>query len=291
MTYKAELILDVKTALGESPMWNPHDDCLYFVDITSGELHRYNPSGGGHHVWRRETMLGCIAVGNDGSLVAGSHEGFVRLIVDKGRLVETPLKIFGAEFDCMRMNDGTCDRQGRFWAGSMNYAPNPSQPDGALYRLDADGSHAKINADLLVANGMAFSPDGKRFYMSDTHPTSSSIWTYDYDIDNGMPSNRQLFADTKQQLGRPDGAAMDVDGCYWSAANDAGLIHRYTPTGEIDISIKVPTAKPTKICFGGRDYKTMYITSIRLDDENAGGLFALELPYQGIVETEFNFTK
>jgi sugar lactone lactonase YvrE len=105
--------------------------------------------------------------------------------------------------------------------------------------------------DLIVPNGLAFSPDGRTMYLSDSHPSVQAIWAFDYDTDSGTPGNRRLFADMKPLPGRPDGAAMDVDGCYWICGNDAGLVHRFTPDGRLDRSLEVPVKKPAMCAFGG----------------------------------------
>lgn len=195
----------------------------------------------------------------------------------------------------MRFNDGRCDRQGRFWAGSMLLDMNAAAPVGALYRYSAGQSEplsAQLN-DLIVPNGLAFSPDGRTLYLSDSHPSAQAIWAFDYDIDSGTPHNRRLFVDMRQHPGRPDGAAVDSEGGYWICGNDAGLIHRFSPDGRLDRSLAVPVLKPSMCAFGGRDLDTLFVTSIRPagdlgDQPLAGGVFALQPGVKGLEETCFN---
>jgi sugar lactone lactonase YvrE len=146
--------------------------------------------------------------------------------------------------------------------------------------------------DFIVPNGLAFSPDGRTMYLSDSHPQVQSIWAFDYDTASGMPSNRRLFVDMTALPGRPDGAAIDVDGCYWICGNDAGLVHRFTPDGRLDKSLAVPVKKPAMCAFGGPRLDTLYVTSIRpggdlSDQPLAGGVFALTPGTQGIAEPAF----
>jgi sugar lactone lactonase YvrE len=164
-----------------------------------------------------------------------------------------------------------------------------------MYRYSARQS-APLSAqlsDFIVPNGLAFSPDGQTMYLSDSHPSVQAIWAFDYDIDTGTPHNRRLFVDMHKHPGRPDGAAVDADGCYWICGNDAGLIHRFTPDGRLDRSLAVPVKKPSMCAFGGRNLDTLFVTSIRpagdlTDQPLAGGVFALQPGVTGLEETLFN---
>jgi sugar lactone lactonase YvrE len=164
----------------------------------------------------------------------------------------------------MRFNDGRCDRQGRFWAGTMVQDMAAANPAGALYRYDAEGTlSAPIVNELIVQNGLAWSPQGTTMYLSDSHLSRRLVWAFDYDADTGEPRNRRVFADLNRFAGRPDGAAVDTDGCYWTCANDAGLLLRFTPEGRLDRTIALPVTKPSMCTFGGRELDTLFVTSIR----------------------------
>ena len=164
-----------------------------------------------------------------------------------------------------------------------------------MYRYSA-GQDEPLKAQLdgfIVPNGLAFSPDGQTLYLSDSHPDVQKIWAYDYDTDTGTPHNRRLFVDMGEHPGRPDGAAVDADGCYWICGNDAGLIHRFTPEGKLDRSLTVPVKKPAMCAFGGADLGTLFVTSIRpagdiSDQPLAGGVFALRPGVKGLPEPMFN---
>ena len=167
-------------------------------------------------------------------------------------------------------------------------------PAGALYRY-ATGQSAPLTPQLeglIVPNGLAFSPDGTLMYLSDSHPDVQKIWAFDYDIDSGIPHNRRLLVDMNHYPGRPDGAAVDAEGCYWICGNDAGQIHRFTPEGKLDRSLHVPVKKPAMCAFGGANLDTLFVTSIRpagdiSDQPLAGGVFALNPGIKGLPEPAF----
>lgn len=293
---QAELIVDARNAVGESPVWVPEENALYWVDIPAGGLQRWSADTGQVDAWKTPQMLACIARHRDGGWVAGMESGFFRLhprtdgSLDSERLAQ----VDHARAD-MRLNDGRCDRQGRFWAGSMVLNMGANAAEGILYRYSA-GQRGPLDAQqkgFLVPNGLGFSPDGRTLYLSDSHPQVQQIWAFDYDIDTGTPSNRRVFVDMNQYEGRPDGAAVDADGCYWICANDAGLIHRFTPDGRLDRSLAVPVKKPTMCAFGGPRLDTLFVTSIRPGDDHdpqslAGGVFALDPGVKGLPEPLFN---
>jgi len=164
---------------------------------------------------------------------------------------------------------------------------------GALYRHDGEGQLHLQQDGMIVPNGLAFSPDGTRMYLSDSHPNVQKIWVFDYDIDTGTPYNKRLFVDMRAFPGRPDGAAIDQDGCYWICGNDAGQIHRFTPDGRLDRSLNVPVKKPAMCAFGGANLDTLFVTSIRpagvdlSDQPLAGGVFAFELGVKGLEEPAY----
>jgi sugar lactone lactonase YvrE len=296
MAMQAELIVDARNAVGESPVWVPEENALYWVDIPARTLHRWNASIGRVDAWKTPQMLACIARSSTGGWVAGMESGFFHIHPnDGGHLDCKPLAHVNHARPDMRLNDGRCDRQGRFWAGSMVLDMGANADDGTLYRYSAS-QNGPLEARLdgfITPNGLAFSPDGRTMYLSDSHPLVQQIWAFDYDIDSGTPSNRRLFVDMNKFLGRPDGAAVDADGCYWICANDAGLVHRFTPDGRLDRSLVVPVKKPTMCAFGGSQLDTLFVTSIRPATDNdeqslAGGVFAFNPGVKGLPEPLFN---
>ncbi|MBD8573736.1 SMP-30/gluconolactonase/LRE family protein [Pseudomonas syringae] len=285
----SELLVDARNLTGESPVWDATENALYWVDIPAGQLHRWGAADGKHQVWQGDEPLACIARRGQG-WIAGRQSGVFELQAnDQGGLDSLLLQPVEHARPGMRFNDGRCDRQGRFWAGTMLMDMQAGARVGALYRHDGEGLHLQLEK-MIVPNGLAFSPDGTRMYLSDSHPDVQAIWTFDYDIDSGTPHNQQLFVDMRALPGRPDGAAIDQDGCYWICGNDAGQIHRFTPDGRLDRSLSVPVKKPAMCAFGGANLDTLFVTSIRpggidlSDQPLAGGVFALNPGVKGLEE-------
>ena len=287
----AELIVDVRNAVGECPVWVPEENALYWVDIPNGSLQRWDAATGYLSAWKAPQMLACIARTQAGNWVAGMETGFFELTTHNDGSLDTTL-LAGVEHPRpdMRLNDGRCDRQGRFWAGSMVLDMGLNAAEGILYRYASGGApHAQLDG-FITLNGLAFSPDGRTMYASDSHPQVQQVWAFDYDTNTGTPSNRRLFIDMNHFPGRPDGAAVDAEGCYWICANDAGLIHRFTPEGRLDRSLSLPVKKPTMCAFGGSRLDTLYVTSIRDDASEqslSGGVFALNPGVKGLAEPHF----
>ncbi|MDP1740787.1 SMP-30/gluconolactonase/LRE family protein [Polaromonas sp.] len=293
----AELLLDCRNATGESPVWHGGEQALYWVDIPARKLCRWQAGTGGFTHWEAPEMLGCIAPGaRSGRWVAGMESGLFELQTQPdGQLHSQLLAPVEHAQPGMRFNDGRCDRQGRFRAGTMVMNMGLASPAGALYGLDQEGDLKKILDGFITPNGLGFSPDGRTVYISDSHPSVQMIWAFDYDTATGTPSNRRVFVDMNPLPGRPDGAAVDEDGCYWICANDAGLVHRFTPDGQLDRSLAVPVKKPAMCAFGGSGLDTLFVTSIRPDGVDlsdqplAGGLFSLQPGVRGLPEPEFAF--
>lgn len=288
----AELVLDARNGTGESPVWSVAEQALYWVDIPAGRLYRWGARDELAQSWQAPEMLACIARSRSGWL-AGMESGLFHLQPQAdGSLAPQLLAAVEHAAPSMRFNDGRCDRQGRFWAGTMHTDMGAGHRVGRLYRY-ADGRLESQLEGFIVPNGLAFSPDGRMMYLSDSHPSVQHIWAFDYDTDSGTAHNRRLFVDMNQHPGRPDGAAVDESGCYWICGNDAGLIHRFTPTGRLDRSLAVPVKKPAMCAFGGPGLDTLFVTSIRpqgtdlSDQPLAGGVFALRPGVKGLEEPAF----
>ncbi|SFJ96063.1 gluconolactonase [Paraburkholderia megapolitana] len=289
----------VPATVGESPVWRAAEQALYWVDIPARKIVRLRVDTATRSEWVLPEKVACIAFGRDGKVLAGCESGLFAVTLPEADVgVDAPAralvtKLAAPVFSApdMRFNDGRCDRQGRFWAGTMVQDMAAAVPAGALYRFDERGVlSAPVIEALIVQNGLAWSPDGRTMYLSDSHPSRRLVWTFDYDIDEGRPHNRRVFADLHRYEGRPDGAAIDVDGCYWICANDAGRVLRFTPDGTLDRQIEVPAIKPAMCAFGGRELDTLFVTSIRPGvgaTEHDGHLFAVRPGVQGCAEADY----
>jgi sugar lactone lactonase YvrE len=287
---------DLRCTVGESPAWSAGENAWYWVDIPAKKIWRLDASSGALRSWSTPEMTACIALKRDGGLVAGMETGIFSLSLGDGDTVDAEQLAMPPPDELtpgMRFNDGRCDRQGRFWAGTMFRDMAAARPDGRLYRYDAQGLSKPVVSELVTQNGIAFSPDGRTMYLSDSHPTRRRVWAFDYDIDEGVPHKRRLFVDMADCAGRPDGATVDTDGCYWVAGNDGGCLMRYTPQGLLDRTIALPMAKPSMCCFGGAGLDTMLVTSIDPGPSAgqggslAGAVLLLRPGARGVAETPF----
>jgi sugar lactone lactonase YvrE len=295
MTAPAELLIDARNGVGESPVWDAQRQCLFWVDIPGRALWCWNAGTGQSRQWATPEMSGCIALaaGSEaaphGRWVAAMETGVAMLTPNEdGTLTHETLTNVQHPQAGMRFNDGRCDRQGRLRAGTMVSDMSLAAPAGSVYAFDG-GALRALQGGFITPNGMAFSADGKTMYLSDSHPSVQAIWAYDYDTDTGTPHGQRLFVDMKALPGRPDGAAVDEDGGYWICGNDAGLVHRFTPEGRLDRSLSVPVKKPAMCAFGGSGLDTLFVTSIRpggdlTDQPLAGGVFALRPGVRGLDE-------
>ena len=282
-------VLDVRAGLGECPVWSTTEQALYWVDINAPSLNRFDPATGVNRAMPMPSSIGCFALRRRGGFVVALRDG-VWLARADGALER---KVADAPYDPAhhRFNDGRCDAQGRLFAGTMN--EKRDAPSAALYRLDADFRLAEVIGDLTISNGLAWSLDGRTMYHADT-PTLT-INAYTFDAASGMPSNRRVFARFVEENDRPDGAAVDSEGCYWVALYRGGCVRRVSPEGAVLVDFPVPAMCPTMCAFGGADLRTLYVTSARQQRDAAelarlpqsGGIFAMRVDIPGLPEPAF----
>ena len=290
------LALDAHAALAECPLWSVSEQKLYWVDISGRTINRFDPATGENAHWPMPCEPGCIALAASGGLVAALRDGFYRFYPADARLE----KIADAPYDTsqMRFNDGRCDAAGRFWAGAM-FEPRTSAA-AAVYCLERGkvrrgwGPEEKLG--VKVSNGMAFTVDGGHIFQSDT--PNHVIYQFPFDVKTGAIGARREFArqpdnrTEKNYGGRPDGAAIDCEGNYWSAQYEGRRVLRFSPQGKITGIVHVPSKRVTMVAFGGTDLRTLYITTARegattgelVTDTQAGGIFACELQVAGRAE-------
>jgi sugar lactone lactonase YvrE len=288
-----ERIGDIQCGVGESPVWHPGEQAFFWTDIPGRALWRWRPSDGSTRSWALPGQAGCIAMRHGGGWLLAMENGIHAAPAPDDRdaaLAPEQVAAVAHPAGGMRFNDGRCDRQGRFWAGTMVQDMALAQPAGRLYRYAAGRLSAPVLDGLITPNGMAFSPDGETMYLSDSHPQRKTVWACDYDVDAGMPGPRRAFIEALP-AGRPDGAAVDADGCYWICGNDAGMLYRYTPGGRLDRGIALPAAKPAMCAFGGAGLDTLFVTTIRLPssapDAPDGGVYALRPGVRGLEEPAY----
>ncbi len=282
-------VLDLRALLGESPVWDPVKRVLWFVDIDAPAIHRFDPASGRHDAMPMPASAGCLALRESGGLVAALRDGI--WFVDEGGNLGTRVAAAPYAPAHHRFNDGRCDRQGRFFAGSMN--ERRDAPTGALSRLDADHTLHTVLDGMTISNGLAWSPDGRTMYHADT-PTRT-IRAYDYDIARGTPSNARVFAKFEGDTERPDGGAVDSAGNYWTSFYRGGRVVALSPRGEVVADYPVPAMCPTMCAFGGEDLRTLYVTTARNGRDAAelerlpqsGSVFAMRVDVPGLEEPRY----
>ncbi|MFN0185637.1 MAG: SMP-30/gluconolactonase/LRE family protein [Aquabacterium sp.] len=273
--------------LGECPLWDERRQCLWWVDIRAPALRCLHPADGALQTWPMPEALGSMALADDGRLLLALGRRLVLWDAADGRL--QPLATPDWPDPEHRFNDGRCDRQGRFWVGTMHNRTRA--PEGRLYRLDQRGL-VEMDRGLCIPNSLAFSPDGRVMYRADS--LSYRIERAPYDPDTGTPGPVHTLATTVPP-GFPDGSAVDAGGGLWNAEFNAGRIVRYAPDGRIDRIVPVPVPRPTCCVFGGPDLATLYVTTASQQmsaDELAamplaGALLAFEPGERGLVEPRF----
>lgn len=281
---------DAKAICGESPVWVAEEGALYWSDIPGLRFHRHDLASGRNESWAVPEEICSFAPCEGGGFIAALRRGFAWIDPAAGlvRHLGGP-RITG---DTMRFNDGRCDRSGRhFFAGTMNL-PRTDRT-GTLFRLASDGSQSRVAGDVLVSNGLAFTPDNRGLYWSDSR--SAIVWRFDFDPMTGQAGNQRVFVTPKPEQGRPDGAAVDAEGCYWSACWNGGRLVRWRPDGSVEREIAMPVTNCTMVAFGGPDLRTIFVTSAHdgLDaaqrdrEPLAGGLFVLDAPTPGLPEAQF----
>ncbi|WP_434362440.1 SMP-30/gluconolactonase/LRE family protein [Parasalinivibrio latis] len=289
-----EILVDCQNVVGESPLWCAEKQALYWVATLERKIFCFFMDSGVVQHWDVPEIPGCIALGDNGDLIVAMESGIFEVSLSGHKSRISLLQKCPPSFNGMRFNDGKCDRQGRFLAGSMKFPLSP-EAAGVLYRLDHNKHLSPVIHGLITQNGLAWSPDGKKMYLSDSHPSRQVIWEYEYDIHQGLPHHRKLFVDMRQHGGRPDGAAVDIDGCYWCAANDGWQLLRFTPDGKVDQRIPLPFSKPSMCAFGGEAMDTLFITSIHPNRDRsrmaeqpfAGCLAAINPGTQGLKEAAY----
>src|SRR5947209_11503675 len=278
---QVEQVTDPVAYHGEGPVWSVRWGGLRWVDMLAGDVLALSDDG---YVGRRHvgSVAAALRPRRNGGAVIGVERGFTLEDPD-GMLTPLPDLWSGDE---VRMNEGGCDPDGRFYCGSMAYDQQPGA--GSLYRLDADLTVQVVLEDVTVSNGLEWSPDGSRAYYNDT--AAHRISVFDYDPESGL-TNRRTFAEIPDD-GRPDGLTVDPEGGVWTAISNGGVVHRYTPDGRLDEVLKVPARKVTACTFGGKQLNELFITTSREglpegEDVLAGSLFRASAQVVGVPAREF----
>lgn len=295
---EVRVVFEAGNMLGEGPTWSEAEQALYWVGIIDKKVHRLEPATGAFRTWDTPDFVTAMALREGGGAIVALATEICLLDFGTGRF-ETLCRP-EADRPENRFNDGRCDRQGRFWVGSMESnlnddgSPRPmAGTSGALWRIDPDGTATDLTGPTIqLSNTLAWSMDDRTMYFGDS--LAQTIYAYDFDPAAGTIANRRVFARTDDH-GVPDGSAIDEDGYLWNARFGGACVIRYAPDGSIDRIVEVPATNPTSCTFGGPGRRTLYITSAReglsaeaiAENPREGDLFALDAGVAGPPDAQF----
>jgi L-arabinonolactonase len=289
-SFSIECVLQCNNHLGEGPVWDSGGGLLYWLDCTGNRVGRptvwrLNPRTGQTRNWSIDQEIGAMALRTRGGAVLAASDGFYTFDFDSGGMdLIAKVDTHGGR---ARLNDGKCDRRGRFFAGGMD--DKEELGICGLWRLDTDLSVTQVDSGIICSNGPCWSPDDKTFYFADTF--QKEMWAYDYDLATGELSNRRVFRDLRRDAGFADGSTVDAEGFVWNARVIAGELVRYAPDGTVDRVIGMPVRNITSVMFGGDALDEIYVTSMaRVSHPAAHEHFAVEVKPQFAAGALFRIT-
>ena len=295
---KAKLLIDCSNHLGEGVIWSHQENTLYWLDVPMpSKLFKLNLENNNLQTYDMPEMITAMSPRSNGDLLIASHHGINNFNFEEKKLS----KIIDLEPDLInnRCNDGASDSKGRFWIGTMqnNISPEATDIDitensGSLYCIKEDLTFTKHEGNIGVSNTLAWSPDNKKFYFTDT--LTGIIHSYDFNLESGEITNKKEFA--KNERGYPDGSTVDSEGYLWSCRWGGSCVIRFNPLGQVDDIIELPVENITSCTFGGKNLQTLFITTARWgmtkDDvqknPEAGGLFSIDLDIKGMPDNLFS---
>ena len=290
MSREVELLVDAHALVGEGPIWDAAQGVLYWVDILSSMLYVYDPATRENRAYVVGQHVGTVVPRASGGLMVAVYDGFAAFDLATQQL--TRLADPEADLPGNRFNDGKCDPAGRFWAGTMAYTDQTIQ--GSLYRMDADLSVHKMLGDIAISNGIVWSLDATTMYYIDS--LAYTVRAFDYTVATGDITNERVMIRVEEEMGLPDGMAIDAEGMLWVAHFGGSCVRRWHPqTGKVIDQIDLPTSQITACAFGGADLGTLYITSaangfdaqMLAKEPYAGGLFQVDPGVKGVPTFSF----
>ncbi|MEM7337650.1 MAG: SMP-30/gluconolactonase/LRE family protein [Actinomycetota bacterium] len=287
-----ECVLECNNHLGEGPVWDVEEGCLYWLDCTGPRLGldavwRLDPTSGKVDSWALPKDIGAMALREQGGMVAAMADGFYFMHINADALELELIQEVDADIERTRLNDGKVDRRGRFFAGGMDDLEELR--NCGLWRLDPDLTVTRVEDGLMCTNGPCWSPDDSTFYVADTF--IQEFWAYDYDIETGELSNKRVHATTKDDDGVADGSTVDEEGFMWNAQLISGDLVRYAPDGTVERRIGMPVRNITSVMWGGDDLDELYVTSMaRVKHPAVHDMFAVQAKPQFLAGSLFKVT-
>jgi sugar lactone lactonase YvrE len=284
----AEVALDVRAEVGEGPVWDSKRGVLVWVDIYRGEVHLFDPASGGDLAIAVHQPVGAAATTASGDLILALRDGFARLDPASSR-IEMLAEVESERPESL-MNDGKCDRSGRFLAGTTTLSEDIG--GGTLYRLNPDATVDRVLEQVTLSNGLDWSPDGRTMYFIDSRLQRIDAMHYDED---GAVGDRTTLVEIPTATGMPDGLTVDAAGYIWVALWGGSAVHRFTPEGVHDAVVELPVSYVTSCAFGGSDLGDLYITTSSWEfdesrfatEPHAGSVFVTRPGVPGLPPTHF----
>jgi sugar lactone lactonase YvrE len=289
---QAELFCDVIGTLAESPVWDERRQALFWCDIVEKKLHSFAPSSRTYWTCTLADTVSCLGLCESGRLIVAC--GMQILLVDpESDTVQTLVTIPAPDALPCRLNDGRVGPDGAFWVGTMDGGPfSEIRPKGQLWRVTANDIRL-METGMTCPNGLAFSADGAVMWHSDS--VQQWIRRRRFDKSSGTFDEGRIIARPTEEEGRPDGGCVDGNGRYWSAGVSAGMLNVYDDDGKPFDKIRMPVPHPTMSCFGGEDFRTLFVTSHgnKMSEEartrfpHSGGVWAIPADVQGFPAFRF----
>ena len=287
---KVELLDDCNNSLGEGITYSSSNNNLYWLDIGNiSKLYSLDLSSNKKEIFELPEIVTATSIKSQNELILATTNG-LKLFNTSNKKFESVVNIESQQ-SLTRSNDGASDALGRFWFGTMqnNFDKNGNgiplkENIGKLYKVDTNKKISVIEEDLGIPNTFVWSPDNKNFYFTDT--LNGTILSYNFELESGELSNKKNFATFDR--GHPDGSTIDTDGCVWNCRWGGSCIVRFTPSGKVDQIIEMPVQNITNCVFGGKDMKTLFVTTASNEDKNNldGSLFSINLNYQGLEDNK-----
>jgi sugar lactone lactonase YvrE len=287
---KVELLDNCNNSLGEGITYSSSNNNLYWLDIGNiSKLYSLDLSSNKKEIFELPEIVTATSIKSQNELILATTNG-LKLFNTSNKKFESVVNIESQQ-SLTRSNDGASDALGRFWFGTMqnNFDKNGNgiplkENIGKLYKVDTNKKISVIEEDLGIPNTFVWSPDNKNFYFTDT--LHGTILSYNFELESGELSNKKNFATFDR--GHPDGSTIDTDGCVWNCRWGGSCIVRFTPSGKVDQIIEMPVQNITNCVFGGKDMKTLFVTTASNEDKNNldGSLFSINLNYQGLEDNK-----
>ena len=286
------LLYKCNNILGEGITYSSDSDNLFWLDINNqSKLYKLNLGNDEREIFELPEIVTATSIKSQYEIILVSNNGISLFDLQTKRFIK---KIsIEDNIPKTRSNDGASDALGRMWFGTMqnNFDENGNdisinQNIGKLYKVDINKKITLVEEGLGIPNTFVWSPDNSKFYFTDT--LNGKILQYDFHLETGELSNKKELFNFNR--GHPDGSTIDTDGCIWNCRWGGSCVVRFTPTGEVDQIIEMPVENITNCVFGGKDMKTLFITTASNKGKNKndldGSLFSINLSYQGIEDNK-----